>query len=195
MMKAATMRSHGIPPGPPLLMEVEALGIADLPADFVTRPLELAVLSFAGLEGDRHAGLTQRSGVRQKHLPKGTEIRNARQLSLVSVEELAQIATTLGLAKVDYRWLGANVLLKGAPRLTTCAPGTRLVFESGAVLVVDGENEPCRKAGGAIVRALGTEASVAARFVKAAQRLRGVVGWVERPGAIRVGDRVRLVSR
>lgn len=176
-------------------MEVEALGIADVPGDFVTRPIELAVLSFAGLEGDRHAGLTARAGVRQKHLPRGTELRNARQLSLVSVEELAQIAAALGLPAIDFTWLGANLLLRGAEGLTTCAPGTRLVFSSGAVLVIDGENEPCSKAGGALTRAVQGEPALASRFVKAAHRLRGLVAWVERPGTIRRGDRVTLVSR
>jgi len=189
-------------------MEVEALGLADTPGEFVTRPIELTVLSFAGMEGDRHAGLTRRSGAREKHLPKGTELRNTRQLSLVSVEELARIASNLGLPSLDFTWLGANLLLREAPTLTSCAPGSRLLFPSGALLVVDGENEPCRKAGGAIVRAVkgdprgdaalsgATRApALASRFVKAAHRLRGLVGWVERPGVIRRGDRVTLVSR
>jgi len=176
-------------------MLVEALGIADVVGQFVTRPLELAVLSFAGLEGDRHAGLTTRSGARQKHLPTGSEIRNARQLSLVSVEELAELALALGVASVDYRWLGANVLLREAPALTRLAPGARLVFGSGAVLVIDGENEPCRKAGKAIALGLGADDGLATRFVKAARQLRGLVAWVERPGAMRRGDAVTLVSR
>lgn len=176
-------------------MEVEALGLADLPDDFLTRSIDLAVLSYAGLEGDRHAGLTHRSGVRQKHLPRGTEIKNARQLSLVSVEELAQIAAALGLPQVDFRWLAANVLVRGAPQLTRTPPGTRLSFSSGAVLVVDGENEPCRKVGKAIARETKSDEGLASRFVKAAHRLRGVVAWVERPGVIRTGDSVVLVSR
>ena len=176
-------------------MQVEALGIADLEGDFVTRPLELAVLSYAGLEGDRHAGLTARAGVRQKHLPRGTELRNSRQLSLVSLEELAAIARALGVPFIDYRWLGANVLVGGAPGFTRCAPGSRLVFGSGAVLVVDGENEPCRKAGKAIAAGLGQDDLLGSRFVRAAQRLRGVVAWVERPGLIRRGDPVTVVSR
>lgn len=176
-------------------MEVAALGIADTPGEFVTRPIELTVLSFAGLEGDRHAGLTRRSGAREKHLPKGTELRNTRQLSLVSVEELSRVASALGLPALDFTWLGANLLLRDAPSLTACPPGSRLVFPSGAVLAVDGENEPCRKAGGAIVRAVKGDPALASRFVKAAHRLRGLVGWVERPGVIRRGDCVTLVSR
>ncbi len=176
-------------------MELAALGIADVPGAFVTRPLDLAVVTYAGLEGDRHAGLTMRAGVRQKHLPKGTEIRNARQLSLVSVEELEVISRALGVSRVDFRWLGANLLVRGAPSLTRWPPGSRLQCASGAVLVIDGENEPCRKAGQAIVEGLGAEAQLAARFVKAAQHLRGLVAWVERPGTMRVGDALTLVSR
>lgn len=176
-------------------MEVAALGIADQPGAFVTRALDLAVLSYAGLEGDRHAGLTMKCGVRQKHLPRGTEIRNARQLSLVSVEELEQVAKALGVPRLDYRWLGANVLIRGAPELTKVPPGSRFVFSSGAVLCIDGDNEPCTKAGKAVVEGLGAEASVASRFVKAADGLRGLVAWVERPGSLKTGDRVTLVSR
>jgi MOSC domain-containing protein YiiM len=176
-------------------MRVEALGIADLPDDFLTREIDLAVLSFAGLEGDRHAGLTMRSGVRQKHLPRGTEVRNSRQLSLVSVEELARVASTLGLAHLDYRWLAANVLVSGFPALTQLPPGTRLSFSSGAVLVVDGENEPCTRVGKAIVRETKSDASLSSRFVKAAHLLRGLVAWVERPGPIRRGDLVKVVPR
>lgn len=176
-------------------MDLVALGIADQPASFLTRELPLAVLSYAGLEGDRHAGLTLKAGVRQPYVPKGTELRNTRQLSLVSEEELALVAAELGLAHLDWRWLGANLVLRGAPTLTHLAPGTRLVARSGAVLVIDGENEPCRKAGRAIADAVGAAASLASRFVKAAHRRRGVVAWVERPGVLRVGDDVAVVAR
>lgn len=175
-------------------MVIAGLGIADVPGSFETRAIEQAVLSFAGLEGDRHAGLTMKAGVRQKHLPKGAEVRNSRQLSLVSVEELAEIAATLGVASVRASSLGANILIRGAPDLTKTAPGTRLVFASGAVLVVDGENEPCVKSGKAVAAA-NERAEIASRFVKAAWNKRGLVAWVERPGVLRMGDGVTLVSR
>lgn len=176
-------------------MEVVALGIADQPGEFVTRSLDVAVLTYAGLEGDRHAGLTMKAGVRQKHVPKGAEIRNARQLSLVSVEELELISKNLGVGPLDYRWLGANVLVRGVPGFTQLPSGKRLVFGSGAVLCIDGDNEPCTKAGKAIAQGLGAPEGLASRFVKAAHDLRGLVAWVERPGAIRVGDRVTVASR
>jgi MOSC domain-containing protein YiiM len=177
-------------------MEVAALGIADQPGRFVTRAIDLAVLSYAGLEGDLHAGLTMKAGVRQKHLKKGTEIRNARQLSLVSDEELAQISRALGVAPLDYRWFGANLLVRGQPGFTKVGPGTRLVFASGAVLCLDGDNDPCTKTGRAVAAGLGLDdETFPSRFVKAAMGLRGLVGWVERPGTIRAGDAVTVVPR
>lgn len=176
-------------------MRVTGLGIADQQGEFVTRALEVATLGFAGLEGDRHAGLTMRAGVRQPWLPRKAEVRNTRQLSLVSEEECARVAATLKLPRVDFRWLGANLLVAGAPALTATAPGSRLVFPSGASLVIDGDNPPCRQAGAAVARESRGPAGLASRFPGAARGLRGLVAWVERPGSIRVGDEVRLISR
>lgn len=176
-------------------MRVEHLGIADLPGEFVTRAADVLTLGFAGIPGDRHAGLTMPAGVRQKHVPKGTVLRNARQLSLVSLEELGDLARELKLSHLDYRWLGANVCVSDVDDFTSLTPSTRLVFESGAIVVVDSDNEPCTKAGRAIVAAAQCADSVAQDFVKAARRKRGLVGWVEREGQVRVGDRVTVVPR
>lgn len=176
-------------------MRVAWLGIADTPGRFVTRPLEVLPLTWAGLEGDRHAGLTLQAGSRQRHVPRGTVLRNTRQLSVLSVEELAATAAALGVPRLEPAWLGANVVLEGAPALTAMAPSTRLVFDSGAVLVVDGDNAPCKSAGREVAAGLGAEAALAERFVAAATGRRGLVAWVERPGSVRVGDGVTLVSR
>lgn len=176
-------------------MRVAGLGIADTKGEFVTRPLDSFVLTYAGLEGDRHAGLTMKTGVRQKHLPRGTEIRNARQLSLVSVEECAAIARELGLARLDPAWLGANIVIDGREGFTQLPLSSRLVFESGAVVVIDADNLPCTHAGKAIAQAVGGAPGLPERFVKVATHRRGLVGWVERPGLVRVGDGVTLVSR
>jgi MOSC domain-containing protein YiiM len=155
-----------------------ALGIADTPGSFVTRVLDEAALTLEGLPGDRHAGFTMKAGVRQKRHPGGAEIRNARQLSIVSVEELREIG-----ADVDWRKMGANLVLEGVEGLTKLAPSSRLLFPSGAALAIDSENLPCTKAG----REVGM-----GDFVKAAQGRRGLVGWVERAGIIRVGDDVAI---
>ena len=114
---------------------------------FVTRELPEVKVSFEGIEGDRHAGLTWPADVRTPWFPKGTPIRNTRQLSLVSSEELAQVAEALGIPKVLAAWLGASLEVAGVPQLTLLPPGTRLFFPEDAVLAVEGENEALHRPG------------------------------------------------
>jgi hypothetical protein len=160
---------------------------------FVTRELPEARVSFEGLEGDRHAGLTRLADVRTPWFPKGTPVRNTRQLSLVSSEELAEVAEALAVPKVLAAWLGANLELAGVPKLTHLPPGTRLFFPGDAVLAVEGENEPCTGPGRVIEAHYPDREKLASRFVKAAWQRRGLVAWVERPGVIRAGDEVRVM--
>ena len=150
-----------------------------------------ARVTFEGFAGDRHAGLTRPSDSRTPHYPRGTEIRNSRQVSLVSSEELAVIAALLGIPLVLPEWLGANILVAGIPHLTQIPPSTRLFFAGGAVLVVDSENRPCIAPGKVIEAQHSRLPGIAARFVASAQGRRGIVAWVERPGAIREGDEMR----
>ena len=164
------------------------LGIADRAGEFVTRKVERVLLTYGGIEGDRHFGLTMQSGVRQRHLPRGTEIRNARQLSLLSEEELEGIARAVGAPRMDFSWLGGNLLVRGVPDLTKLPPSTRLVFPSGATIAIDMDNLPCTNPGREAARHLGGDSTFAACFVEAATGRRGLVGWVEREGALAVGD-------
>lgn len=160
---------------------------------FVTRELPEVRVTFEGIEGDRHAGHTRPADVRTPWYPKGTPIRNTRQLSLVSTEELALVAETLGVPKVLASWLGANLELTGVPRLTHVPPGTRLFFPDEAVLAVEGENEPCIGPGKVIEEHHPDRVKLASRFVKSAWERRGLVAWVDRPGVIRAGDDVRVM--
>ena len=162
--------------------------IARDPADLRSGAVPEARVTFEGFEGDRHAGLTMRTGGRHPHYPRGTEIRNTRQISIVSVEEMDEAARALGVPELFPEWLGANLLLSGIPRLSLLPPGTRLHFPHGAVLVVEGENHPCTKAGGSIQQAYPDVPGLARAFPKAALHRRGVVAWVERPGTIMPGD-------
>ena len=61
--------------------------VADSGSDLTAMPLDTAFAGYAGFEGDCHAGLSRPScsRVTSQH-PKGTEIRNTRQLSIVSAE-------------------------------------------------------------------------------------------------------------
>lgn len=145
---------------------------------------------FAGPEGDAHGGLTRLScsRVTAQHR-RGTEIRNARQFSIVSVEELAMIAADLGLERLEPAWLGANLMLEGLPGFTHLPPSSRLQAESGATLVVDMENRPCNLPVPVIEAAASTQAR---SFRAAAKGRRGVTAWVECEGLLELGQRLRL---
>lgn len=163
------------------------------PKSLVTRDVSEVKVSFEGFVGDRHAGLTREADVRVPWFPRGTVIRNTRQVSLVSSEELALVAQTLELPHVLAAWLGANLELAGIPSLTQLPPGTRLFFPEDATLVVEGENAPCTGPGKVMEAHHPDRAKLASRFVKAAWKKRGLVGWVERPGVIRPGDSVKVM--
>ena len=122
--------------------------------------------------------------------PRGTEIRNTRQLSIVSKEELTEIAKRMGLEQnLDPAWLGASMMLSGLPDLTLLPPGSRLQAPSGASLVVDLENRPCHLPAKVIE---ARHPGYGGRFKAAGKGLRGVTAWVERPGDLVLGDRMRL---
>jgi MOSC domain-containing protein YiiM len=147
-------------------------------------------LTFAGYEGEVHAGLTRPSCSRvMGQYPKGTPIANTRQLSLVSAEEMAEVARELGLSDFDYAWVGASVVVEGIPDFTHLPPSTRIQAENGTTLVVDLENGPCLQPAKTIERERPGHGK---GFKAAALGRRGLVAWVEREGTLRLGDRLRL---
>ena len=149
--------------------------------------------TFEGLEGDRHRSLTRRSDVRVPHYPRGTIIRNTRQVSILSEEELAEVAAVLEIPCILAAWVGANLELRDIPNLTMLPPSTRIFFPDDAVIVVDAENMPCVGPGEAIQEHYPDIPKLAQRFPKAAWHKRGVVGWIEREGYINNGDTVRVL--
>lgn len=157
---------------------------------FVTEPAEALTLTYEGIPGDRHFGLTRRSGGREPWYQRGTEMRNERQLSLLAPDELMRIAERLAVPEVKPEWIGGNIVLEGLPHFSMVPAGTRLSFEGGAVVVVDGQNHPCRFSGRSIAQQYPDKPDIELAFPKVAKRLRGLVGWVERPGVIRSGETV-----
>lgn len=148
-------------------------------------------LDWGGVVGDRHHGLTMRSNTRQREVfARGTEIRNHRQVSLIDLAELGEIARALGIEDLAPGTIADNICTAGLPDLTSLPPLSRLVFGSGAVLMVGGSNAPCIIAGGMVEERYGAPAQ---RFPKAAIDRRGITAWVERPGPITVGDTVAVV--
>ncbi|MEN1969444.1 MOSC domain-containing protein [Lentibacillus sp. N15] len=174
-------------------VEVDSILVANQPNTFVTNQVATADLGYGGIPGDLHFGLTKLAGARETMYPRGTEIFNRRQLSIVSVEECFIIAEKLGIEQILPEWLGANIVLKGFPNLTRLAQGSRIIFPSGAGILCEGENLPCTQPGEVIQEQYPDKPKMAAHFVKSALGLRGIVGVVERPGEIVSGDKAKIV--
>jgi MOSC domain-containing protein YiiM len=156
----------------------------------VTEPTDPLLLSYEGIPGDRHFGWTRRSGGREPWYPRGTEMRNERQLSLLAPDELLTIAERLGVPEVRAEWIGGNLVIDGVPHFSMLPAGTRLTFEGGAVIAIEAQNHPCRFAGRSIASHYPDQPHIELAFAKVAKRLRGLIGWVEMPGEIRPGASV-----
>lgn len=147
-------------------------------------------VTYAGQEGARHAGLTRPSCVRVREMhDEGTDIRNVRQFSVVSAEELALIAADLGLDAIKPEWLGASIVIEGIEDFSFVPPSSRLQNPDGTTLVIDMQNFPCGYPGREIEK---DHPGQGRKFAKVAEGRRGVTAWVEREGPLRVGDSVRL---
>jgi hypothetical protein len=158
--------------------QLEAEAVAELTA------------SFAGPVGEDHGGLTRPSCSRVvAQYPKGTTIRNTRQFTILSVEELAATAAKMGLDHLDPALVGATMVIEGIPDLTHLPPASRLQVADGATLVVDIENRSCQLPAKPIE---ARHAGFGAKYKSAAAGRRGLTAWVEREGVFRLGDAIRL---
>ncbi len=148
------------------------------------------MLGFAGPEGEAHGGLTRPSCSRVvAQYRKGTEIRNVRQLSILSAEEITLIAGKMGLETLDPALLGATAVISGLPDFTHLPPSARLQSGNGATVVVDMENRPCQLPAREIEKDLPGRGGL---FKSAAKSLRGVTAWVECEGEWLLGDQITL---
>lgn len=181
----------------PALMPTEHEGriawigrVTDRDKSLAAEALQEVEVSYAGIAGEAHGGLTRPSCSRVvAQYPKGTEIRNVRQFSILSVEELTEIASTMGVDRIDPAWVGASLVVEGIPDFTHVPPSARLQGPDGVALVVDMENRPCHLPAKVIDQ---HAAGFGRRFKQAAHGRRGVTAWVECEGMLCVGDMLRL---
>lgn len=166
------------------------LGINNDGDDLSTCSVNQIDVNYSGFLGDSHSGLTRPSCVRVKsQYPKGTEIRNTRQISALCTQELNLIARTMKIDSINPAWVGANLVLEGIPDFSKLPPSSRLIAPNGTSLVVDMENAPCRFPGEIIEQ---HAPGFGALFPKAAVNKRGVTLWVERIGSLSIGDELTL---
>ncbi len=147
-------------------------------------------VTFEGLSGESHSGLTREACVRTREIyAEGTQIRNVRQITIISEEEMALVARGMDIDLIKPEWLGANLLISGIPDFTLLPPSTRLLFSGGACLVVDLENLPCAYPAKEIQKAYEGKGKL---FMRNAHQRRGVTAWVEKEGSIASGDSIRI---
>jgi len=146
-----------------------------------------------GFVGDRHWGFSRIAYAGDTE-PEGTVRRNNRQWTGVSVEELAQIQTRMDLKEpLTASTLGANICVSGIPDFSRLVKGDRLIFPSGATLLVENYNPPCSDMSEEIAKSHTSNSGEPIKrmdFCKHAGRIRGVAGCIDVAGAISAGDEI-----
>ena len=92
--------------------------------------------------------------------------------------------------------IGANLCFAGLPSFSLIPKGSTFKFPSGAELLVEEYNPPCLDMGKELASKYLTSSGKPIHdtaFAKAAQYSRGLVGVVEVPGLIKVGDEVEVL--
>lgn len=164
--------------------------VADQDSDIRSIPLEAIEMTWEGMAGEIHAGRTRPSCTRVKtQYKRGTEIANVRQFSILSAEELGLIAADMGLEQIAPEWLGASIVVEGIDDFTHLPPSSRLQADNGACLVIDMLNLPCQFPAKEIEK---DHPGHGKAFRSAAKGRRGVTAWVECPGRLALGNRMRL---
>ena len=163
---------------------------------FITVRRDELVFDLQGIKGDRHQGYETVSGNRFTTLyPKGTKVRNNRQWSAISSNEVIEISRNLGIQnRLTPELLGVNILLEGVDNISQLPSMRYLVlspydkFEprrpEDVTLVIYGQALPCTIAGKALVEPFRDD-SLEKEFPKCALGLRATTGWVEKGGIIK----------
>src|SRR5258708_12497819 len=151
-----------------------------------------------GVIGDRFHGPTRYSNSRNTVIP------NDRMWSAVTIEDvmftlahwnklLRDKQLPARLSELDPAWFGPNICFSGMTAFSLVPPGTQFVFSGGPILIVAEENQPCMTAPQFIAHRYAAHDVNPELFLKATFLHRGLVGYVEKGGIIRVGDSATVV--
>jgi len=164
--------------------------VPDRDTSLRSKPRDRVEATLDGFEGEAHGGMTRPSCVRVKtQYPEGTEIRNVRQLSILSAEELAETAGEMGIEAIDPTLVGASMVIEGIADFSHVPPSSRLMSASGVGIAIDMENRPCIYP----AKEIEQEAEgFGKRYQPAATGRRGVTAWVEHGGSLAIGERLTL---
>lgn len=170
--------------------------------------LDLALdgVSLSTGETDRHYGRTRQ--VRNYQVARkwaGRDVRNERQISIATLEDLRLIAKALeldtildeksiDLGRFMSQVLAVNVLLSGVDLGDYLGPGTKLFCgeeDTGAIVDISEAHLPCKKPAFTIATSLDLDpAKLKDGFKQVAAERRGYMAAVFAPGRIALGDSV-----
>jgi MOSC domain-containing protein YiiM len=162
------------------------------------KKVECDTLEFAfdGIVGDRHRGFTRAAWDLTDKQPGGTVRRNERQWSAVAHEDLAAVSAQLSLpAALRAGDVAVNLSISGVPEFSRLPRGTVLAFEGGVVLIVEEYNPPCTRMSQHIAdhyHSVNDEPLGKMDFIEASKFCRGLVGAVEVPGNVSIGEGVTV---
>ena len=152
--------------------------------------------AFDGIVGDRHRGLTRNAWALTDKQPEGTERRNERQWSAVAQEDLDVVSEKLNLvAPLAAGDVAVNLSIEGVPDFSRLPRGTTLTFAGGVVLMVEEYNPPCSRMSHFVAEQYPTrngDPLADTDFIEASKFCRGLVGVVEVPGTVFVGESVTV---
>ena len=181
-----------------LKVQVESLCIGIANSEFGKSLVDCLECELDGIVGDKHRGISREAWETGDKQLGGTIRRNERHWSAVSMEELATISKTMNLAEpLTADLLGTNLCFKGQDKLSQLPKGSVFKFPSGAELIVEEYNPPCPDMGEHLAQNLKSNSEVSlskSAFPEAAKFSRGLVGVVEVPGIVNVGDEVTVIS-
>jgi hypothetical protein len=182
------------------LVTVVALGIT-APSDQY-HSMETLHCDLFGAIGDKHNAPYVNPGAQELkrfeklgiRISKNEWVANGRQLTAITQEEMAEVATVLGIEPQHLRapQLRANIMFtmgEDVWNFSQTPHGSYITFENeGRVMLeVHWENFPCVIAGGFIEQSCGVP-GIASKFPKKGYGKRGVTLKVVRPGKIKVGE-------
>ena len=154
------------------------------------------LFAFDGIVGDRHRGLTRNAWALTDKQPEGTERRNERQWSAVAQEDLDVVSEKLNLvASLVAGDVAVNLSIEGVPDFSRLPRGTTLTFAGGVVLMVEEYNPPCSRMSHFVAEQYPTrngDPLADTDFIEASKFCRGLVGVVEVPGTVSVGESVTV---
>ncbi len=170
-----------------------SVNIGSVGTDLVKEPCQSLQAELDGFVGDRHRSL-QRECWKGDKQAEGTLRRNERMWSAMSVEEITIIEQKMDLKEsLKASDLGVNLCFKDIPDFSHLPKGSTLVFPSGAALMVEEYNPPCKEMGQKIASLYTTNSGkiiADADFSRHGKYCRGLVGIIEVSGIITAGDEV-----